>query len=162
MYVLQPTSIAGSVTNGSLTPGAVNPLRISVFKFSWTNAIVVALSGTTGNILACTLPAKTLVRKATIVITGQAAGITALTVSLGRTATAYIDYAVAKSAKAAVNTVYGQTIADVGTNLSAILGDLPSLTATTDVNLQFVSAVENLSNVTGSSGDVILETELIP
>lgn len=125
--------------------------------------MVTALGGvTTGNLLVCTLPAKTVVRKATIVITGQAASVTALTVSLGRVGTAFIDYLVASNAKAAANTIYGDAIAEVGTGLSAILGDLPSLSATTDVNLQFVSAVENLSAVTGSAGEIHLETVLLP
>lgn len=162
MLLVQPTSAVGSVTNGGLTQGEVSALRTIIRKFSWTNAMVAALSGTSGNILVCTLPAKTLVLKATVVLTGQASGVTALTFSIGRTATAYTDYVVAKSAKATVSTVYGQAITDVGTNLSAILGDLPSVTNSTDVNIQFVSSIENLSNVTGSSGDIYLETMQLP
>lgn len=153
---------AGALTNGGITRSVSSQVRRVIHKFSWTNAMVAALAGTTGNLLVATLPAKTVVAKAIIVITGQAASLTGLTVSLGRVATGYIDYVVAKNAKAAANTIYGQAIADVGTGLSAILGDLPSLSATTDVNLQFVSSVEDLSNVTGSSGDVILETILYP
>ncbi len=163
MRIEQPLALSASaLTAGTLNNGVQSSIRRAVSKFSWTNAMVAALSGTSGNLLVCTLPAKTVVNKAVVVITGQAAGTTTLTLSLGRVATGYIDYVVAKSAKAAANTIYGQVIGDVGTGLSAILGDLPSLSATTDVNLQFVSSIENLSNVTGSAGDVILETTLLP
>lgn len=165
MRIEQPigaTYPAGALTNGNITRVISAEIRRVVHKFSWTNAMVAALSGTTGNLLVCTLPAKTVVTKALIVITGQAASLTALTVSLGRVSAGYIDYLVASSAKAAANTIYGDAIAEVGTGLSAILGDLPSLTTTTDVNLQFVSAIENLSTVTASAGDVILETVLYP
>lgn len=124
--------------------------------------MVAALAGASGNLLVCTLPAKTVVKKALVIITGQAAGLTALTVSLGRTATTYLDYIVASNAKAAANTIYGDAIAEVGTSLADAIGDLPSITGTTPVNLQFVSSVEDLSNVTGSAGDVILETILYP
>lgn len=154
---------AGAVTAGTLTVANSAQMRTFLHKFSWTNAMVAALgAATTGNITVCTLPAKTVVRKATIVITGQAGTLTGLTVSLGRVATAYIDYIVASNAKATANTVYGDTIAEVGTGLSAILGDLPSLSGTTAVNLQFISAVEDLSNVTGSAGDIYLETQILP
>lgn len=163
MRVEQPVSLAvPPPAVGALVSGPQGALLRSVSKYSWTNALVAGLSGTTGNLTVATLPAKTVVNKATLVITGQAAGVTALTVSVGRTATAYVDYLVAKSAKAAANTVYGQVIGDVGTSLSAILGDLPSVAGATAVVLQFVSAVENLSAVTGSSGDVYLETTTYP
>lgn len=162
MQTIQPITLTTSApTAGTLTQASIGKLGIVLNKYSWTNAMVAAFSGTMGNLLVCTLPAKTLVKSARIVITGQAAGITALTCSLGRTGTAYIDYLVAKSAKAVANTIYGSIIGDIGTNLSAILGDLPSITATTDINLQFVSSIENLSNVTGSSGDIYLETILL-
>lgn len=162
MRIEQPTSAVGSVTAGALTVGDVSALRFITRKFSWTNAMVAGLTGTTDNLAVCTLPAKTVVTRAIIVITGQAATLTAVTVSLGRVATAYIDYVVASNAKAAANTIYGDAIAEVGAGLSAILGDLPSLTGTTVVNLQFVSSVEDLSTITASSGYVILQTVLLP
>ena len=152
----------GALTNGAITRNASAQVRSVYHKFSWTNANVAGLTGTTGNLVVGTLPAKTLVKSALIIITGQAAGVTALTVSLGRTASAYIDYLVASDAKAVANTVYGDTFTDLGANLSELIGDLPSVTGTTAVNLQFVSAIEDLSTVTGSTGEIILETVLLP
>lgn len=153
---------AAGLTAGTLTVGANGYVNDTISKFSWTNAMVAALSGTTGNLLVCTLPAKTIVKQAWIILTAQAGTLTGLTVSLGKTATAYIDYLIASSAKAAVNTIYGDAIGEVGAGLSAILGSIGSLTTTTDVNLQFISAIENLSTVTTCAGDVYLLTTTLP
>lgn len=149
------------LTAGTLTPDAANNTpRITLQKFSWTNAMVVALgAGLIGDITVATLPAKTIVHKAVIVITGQAAGPTTLTLALGRTGALYIDYIVAKTAKAAANTIYGEAFADLGTNLSALVADLPSLTTTTDIKLHFIATVANLDQTTASTGDVYLWTE---
>lgn len=153
-----------TVSNYVLTAGTLgNPVSSQIgsviHKFTWTNAQVVALGAVlTGSISVCTLPANTMVKKAFIVITGQGAGPATFTVSMGRTGAAFADYIVAKDAKAAANTIYGQSVADLGTNLSALTGDLPSLSGTTTVNIQFIATVSNLSLVTGSSGNVYLET----
>ncbi len=161
--VLGNNTVSGTtVTAGTLTRTVSGALQRSYHKFTWTNANITALSGTVNNIKVCTLPAKTRVERALIIITGQEGTLTGLTVSLGRVGTAYIDYVVASSAKAAANTVYGDGAAEVGTGLSAILGDLPSITGTTDVYVQFLSAVENLSNATGSTGEIHLETVQMP
>lgn len=161
MIVEQPTpSITlSSVTAGGLTSGVNGTLLDGWQKFSWVNADVVALGAAlTGNMTVCTLPAKTVVLKAIVVITGQAAGPATLTLALGRTSALYIDYIVAKDAKATVNTVYGETFADLGTNLSALVGDLPSVTATTDVKLHWIATVANLDQTTASAGDIYLNT----
>lgn len=165
MKIEQPITnayAAGVLTAGTLTRSVSSELRSAIHKFSWTNAMVAALSGTTNNLTVCTLPAKTIVKKAVVIITGQAATLTAVTVSLGRVSAGFIDYIVASNAKAAASTIYGDAIGEVGTGLSAILGDIPSLSGTTDVKLQFVSAIEDLSTITASAGDVILETVLYP
>lgn len=163
MQTTQPFAATGGVTAGTLARGPISQLSTSLQKFSWTNADVVALGGvTTGSITVCTLPAKTIVTKATIILTGAATNVTALTVSLGRTSAAFIDYVVASNAKSVANTVYGQAFANLGANLSALVGDLPSVTATTDVKLQFVSSIENLSTVLTSAGDIFLETTQLP
>lgn len=156
-------TIAGqSLTPGTAVPGAQAITGATISKFSWTNAQIVALGAVlSGNIALCTLPAKTLVRRAIIIITGQAAGTTTLTVSMGRTAAAFTDYVTAQNAKAAANTAYFAAAVN-GANLTTYDGDLPSVTATTLVNLQFVSTVSNLSAVTGSSGDCYIETVVLP
>ena len=129
-------------------------------KYTWSNALVAALPSTTGNIKVCTLPARTKVTDVLIRLDGAAAGITALTVSLGRTSAAYIDYIVASNAKSAANTLYGAASGSRGTNLTGY--DLPSITAAVDVYLQFISAVEDLSTATGSSGTIWIETATLP
>lgn len=150
-------------TDGTMTHSLNGTLMTGWHKFSWTNAMVVALGAAlTGDITVCTLAAKTIVQKAIIVITGQGAGTTTLTVALGKTSPLYIDYVVASDAKVAANTVYGQAFAEVGTNLSALVGNLPSLTATTAVKAHFIATVATLDQVTGSSGDIYLELVTLP
>lgn len=127
---------------------------------TWTNAQVAALSGTAGDIAWGTLPAKTEVRDVKVIITGAAVGPTTVTVSVGRTSASYIDYTVASDAKAAANTVYGDTSGERGTNLTGY--DLPSYTGTTLINAHFISTVANLSTTTGSTGVVCITTDKLP
>lgn len=129
-------------------------------SYSWTNAQVIALPTTAGDITMVTLPAKTVVKNAYVVITGAAVGPATVTVACGRVATGYIDYIVVSDAKAAANTVYGDASGERGTNLVGY--DLPSYTGTTVVNCHFISTVANLSTVTGSTGKLVLETSLVP
>ena len=136
-------------------------IRTGVYKRAWTNAEVTAFGGVlTGDLKVATLPAKTIIRNAYVVIDSQAAGTTTLTAAMGRTGAAYIDYIVASNAKVAANTVYGDAVAERGTNLTGY--DLPSYTADVDVYVQFVSTVENLSAVTSCTGTVYLLTETLP
>lgn len=152
---------AAALTAGTMTAGNATRVRTTWHAFTWTNAMVAALGASlTGDIKVCTLPAKTIVTNAYIVITGQAAGTATLTVALGRTAASYIDYLTAQTAQAAANTVYGDASGERGTNLVSY--DLPSFTGTTDVFTHWVSTVQNLSAVTGSAGTVYLQTELLP
>lgn len=151
------------LTAGTMTPEQTPQAQIrdTTSSFTWTNAQVVALGAAlTGDITVATLPAKTVVNNAYVVITGQGAGTATLTVACGRTGAAYIDYIVASDAKAAANTVYGDASAERGTNL--VMYDLPSYTATTDVKCHFISTVQNLDQTTGSTGRVILTTTLAP
>jgi len=116
-----------------------------------------------GDLKVATLPAKTVVRNAYLVIDSQASGTTTLTASLGRTSTAYIDYIVASNAKVAANTVYGDaTTVERGTNLTG--WDLPSYTVAVDIYLQFVAtdASKKLEDVLGCTGTIFLLTETLP
>ena len=99
-----------------------------------------------------------------LVITGQAAGPTTVTVSCGDAigGTPFINYTVALDAKVAANTVYGDAVAERGTSLDVEFYYLPSYTATTLVTCHFISTGANLSTVTGSTGRVILETATLP
>lgn len=157
---------AGSTgyTTNTVTAGTANmifagALQKTVQKFSITNAMVVALgAGLSGNISLCTLPAKTRVENCYIVVTSPAVGPATVTVSVGRTAAAYIDYIVASDAKTAAT--YGDVSGERGTNL--VLYDVPSFSATTLVNVQMVSTGANLNTVTGFAAEVYLETVQLP
>lgn len=154
-------SQASALTAGTMAAGVTYALRYATSSFTWTNAQVTALgAGLTGDITVCTLPAKTIVVNAYVVVTAQAAGTTTLTGALGRVAAGYIDYIVASNLKVAANTVYGDASAERGTGLVGY--DLGSYTATTAVKVHFISTVENLDQVTTCTGTVILVTALLP
>jgi hypothetical protein len=170
-YASGTVSIAGSfplglsgldITNGTMTRELAAGVKTVLTSFTWTNAMVTALATTAGDIKVATLPAKTMVQGAIVVITGAAVGPTTVTVACGRTSATYIDYVVASDAKAAANTIYGDANAEKGTGLASSALDIPSYTATTDVFCHFVSTGANLSTVTGSTGRVILMTTLLP
>lgn len=130
-------------------------------SYTWTNAMVAALGATTtGNITVATMPAKTILKNAYVVLTGAGAGVTTLTVSVGRTSTDYVDYIVASDAKAAAPAIYGNASGERGTNLTGY--DWPSYSATTAIVAQFISSGANLSAVTGCTGVVYLETSIVP
>lgn len=136
-------------------------VRKVIHRFDVTNAMVVALGASlTGDIKICTLPAGTVVTNAYIVIDSPDTSANALTVSLGRTGAAYVDYIVASDAKGAANTVYGDASGERGTNLT--MYDLPSVTAATDVYSHFVKTTTNLNTVTGLAYHVYLETMILP
>lgn len=151
-----------SLTTGTMTLLGGGYLTNATSKYAWTNAMVAALGAvTTGNIKVCTLPARVVVKNVHIVINTAGGTVTTLTVSLGVTGAAYADMLVAKDAKAAANTVYGNVTADRGAvNLSGYY--MPSFTGTTDVYAQFVSTGGNLSTTTTSTGTVYLETATLP
>jgi hypothetical protein len=157
-----------SLTAGTMTNTNFGSLRDHWVKGLWTNAMVAALGGTAGDISFATLPANTVVERALVRITGQAAGVSTLTVACGRTGASYIDYIVASDAKAAVSTVYGDNPAgtETGTFLfdatAKWVTDYPSWTGTTVVNCHFISTGGNLSAVTGSSGSVYLQVAVLP
>lgn len=145
------------LTAATMTDNGSGILHHAVNKYSWTNAMVAGLGAvTSGNVKVCTLPAKTVVKRCYIVITGSGAGTTTLTASLGRTGTDYDDYLKAGDAQAAPNTIYGDDTGDIGTKFTG--HDMPSYTATTDIYVQFKSSGGNLSAVTDSTGVVLLET----
>jgi hypothetical protein len=155
------TLIDNQLTTATMTSGGSGQVKHSTHEYNWTNAMVVALGATTsGNISVVTLPAKTIVTNAYVVISTACAGPATLTVSLGRVAANYDDYIVASDATAAANTIYGDASAERGTGLTGY--DLPSYTGTTTLNARFVSTGGNLSTVTTCTGSVLLETALLP
>lgn len=157
--------VPGTMTINTDTGGAAMSGRVrSVWnEFAWTNAMVVASAPTllTGNVLVCTLPKKTVIKNAYIVIDSAATVLTTLTVSLGRTGAAYEDLLAAADAKAVAGTLYGGAALERG----ALLGfDLPSLTATTAIYAQFIGthATKKLADLLTCTGRVILETAALP
>ena len=157
--------IASTAITAVGTAAANGYIRTGIYKRAWTNAEVVALDTgglLTVNLKVATLPAKTIVRNAYVVIGTQAAGVTTLMVSLGRVATAYIDYIVASNAEVAANTVYGDDTVERGGGLTGY--DMPSYTSTADVYLQFVAtdAAKHIADVTTCSGTLYILTETLP
>lgn len=144
-----------------VTRGEVHQSSIQWLKLEWTNADVTACGAVTScNILVGTLPARARSLTAVMRVSGAAVGPTTVTASVGRTASTYLDYIVASNAKAAAT--YGDSLAEQGTALQNIVGDVPSMVSTTVVNVQFVSTGANLSTVTGSAGTVWVRFEVIP
>lgn len=167
-YVPSSTLALTSATMNASVP----TYRTQTSSFAWTNAMVTALGASlTGDINAATLPAKTRVESALIVIDTAAGGVTTLTVSCGDAigGTPFTNYILPSDAKAAANTVYGDSIS--GSETGASLFDattkwrhnyVPSYTATTLVTCHFISTGTNLNTVTTSTGRLILTTTLLP
>jgi hypothetical protein len=85
-YSASATTINGTIINpsqkltaASLTMVSTGEIRNSISKFEWTNDMIVSLgANTTGSLTVCTLPPKTAIKNAIIVITGSATNITTL------------------------------------------------------------------------------------
>lgn len=153
---------AGALTAGTLTMAQTQPeVRGGWNKFSWTNAMVVALGAGT-DITVCTLPAKSVVKRALVVIGTAATQAAALTVSVGRVGTDYIDYVVASDAKGAANTIYGDAAAEQGAGLKSDVVDIPSWTATTAVKAQFLIGSGTNADVLTSTGSIYLYVDILP
>lgn len=151
----------GVLTSGTLTVGNASQVRSVTHSFDWTNAMITALGAVgAGDLAVCTLPAKTIVLNAYVILLTPDSSANALTVALGRVGASYIDYIVASDAKAGSNIVYGDVSGERGTNLTGY--DLPSYTATTVVNLHFIKTSTLLNTVTGCTGRVIIQTALVP
>lgn len=148
------------LTSATMTRGVAQSPPLTT-AFAWTNAMVTALGAVTaGDVSVGTLPAKTVITNAYVVIGTSAGTVAVLNVSVGRTGANYDDYVVDSDAKAAANTVYGDAVGERGTNLTGY--DLPSYTATTTVNAHFDAGAENLSTVTTSTGTVFVTYYLLP
>lgn len=152
------------LTSSTMTPTIVSEARTVTHSYAWTNAMVAALAGTAGDITVATLPAKTQINNAYVVIDGAAAGPATVTVSCGDAiaGTPFINYIVPSDAKAAANTVYGDAVAERGTSIDVEFYYLPAYAATTLVTCHYISSGANLSTVTGSAGRLVLTTTLLP
>lgn len=64
---------------GTMVETNKGEVRTVVHRYDWTNAMIVALGAVTaGDIAACTLPAKTVVTNAYVIITGPDTSVNAL------------------------------------------------------------------------------------
>ncbi len=124
-------------------------------RFDWTNAMIVALTGTKDKIKVCTIAANTLIFDATLQPDTLAAGVTALTAAVGYTATAYAELVQAADLKQNTNpVVYGDSNGHKrGTALASASA---GASGTTDIYVQFDAGSDNLSSVTGSTGHIEL------
>lgn len=131
-------------------------------RLTWVNSDIVACGAvTTCNIPLGDVPARGKLVFAFVRVTGACVGPTTVTVSLGRTAAGYIDWVVASNAKA--TGVYGDVSGERGTNQTdPFFVDVPSLSATTTVNLQFVSSGGNLNAATACAGEAIAQYQRVP
>jgi hypothetical protein len=146
---------------GTMTPVFAGSLVSTWVRFDWTNAMVVALGAVTaGDIAVCTLPPNVVVENALVIIRSAETSANALTVAVGKTAAAYVDYLTAQDAKAAANTIYGKLAAERGTSL--VGSDIPSLTANTLINAHFIKTTTNLNTCTLSAGSVYLKLLNLP
>lgn len=136
------------------------------FVATWSVANVTGLGAVAdGTLVAATLPAKTYVRNAYLIIrtpddTGES-GLSTLTASLGRTGAAYEDIIAAASVTdVGANTIYGNVSGERGANLTGY--DFSSFTATTSVVLRFVATGGTLNAVATNSGTVVIDYMVIP
>jgi hypothetical protein len=150
------------LTAGTLTEVTKGLVGKAAHTYAWTNAMVTALGAVTdGNFTAFTLPAKTVVVNAYIVVDGNATGVTTLNVCLGRAGGGlFDDYLLQANVRVAAGTMYGGNAGERGTNMSGY--DLPSMTGTTAVKLRFVSTGGQLNAVANSAGRVIIITQTLP
>lgn len=152
---------AQTLTAGGLASGGFAPANY-LSKYTWTNAMIVALGGVlTGDLTIATFPAGTVLKRLWMVVNTSAGGVTTLTGSIGKTAAAYADYFLTKDLKAAANTVYGQVVGDYAAALALYCGDMPSFTATTAIKLHLIATGANLSAVTTSTGSIYMETTIL-
>lgn len=149
------------LTSSTMTAEIQGQVRSVYHSYTWTNAMITALGATgSGDVNVAILPAKTVVENVYVVILTPDSSANALTVACGRTGALFVDYIVASDAKAVSGTVYGDSGAERGTNLTGF--DLPNYAGTTTVTCHFIKTTTNLNTVTGSSGRVIIKTSLVP
>lgn len=150
-------------TAGGLTMSSKISSLIT-YRFDWTNAMIVALTGTKDKIKVCTLLAGTIIKEGALIVDTAATNVSALTGAVGYTASNYNEIiGINQNLKATANTVYGKaTASGRGNNLSSgstgtyQMFDVPSLVATTDLYIQFDAGSDNLSSVLTCSGHVLI------
>jgi hypothetical protein len=163
-----PTDYLAADATFKPIPAPVIPADIPIIqKLSWTNAQIVALGHITGpaEITLITLPPRTAVANAWIVITGQAAGTGVCTATVGYNSP-FTDYLKSFNLQGPPNSFGGNVFASRGTRLDPttapkVYNDIPSLTGSTAIKMSF-TVDTFLDQVTGSSGDVFLQTYVLP
>lgn len=152
--------VAGVPTPGILTSSGGDKSISSplMTKFSWSNADVAGFGAVqSGNLPIATLPARSYVTRAFVVLGTQASGVTTLTASVGVQGPDYLDLIMSSSSFDALQAP--------GTLLGAFTDAvLPSLSDPTVVYMQFktTTGAETLDAVLGSSGEIFLEVMVLP
>jgi hypothetical protein len=128
------------------------------YRFSWTNADIQSLGAVAaGDLLVNTLRPGLIVLRAALMITSQATGPATLTASLGRTGPNYNDWIVQRNLMVAPPAGYGLNLADLGTRMSDLLGDVPSLVNPTPFYMHLIATGGNLNTVQNCTGYAYLE-----
>lgn len=139
---------------GNLSEIATGEARTVWQRYDWNNSNIANLGAvTSANVKICTLPARTIVTNAVMILTTGASGALTIAASIGSIGPNYTNLLGSSSLKAADGTVYG---------LPPASADLLALSVPTDVYLRVVSTVGNLNITTGSSGTIYLETAVLP
>jgi hypothetical protein len=148
---------------GTMTNVMKGECRTVWHRYTWTNDMAK-----TGDVTVATLPAKTRVLHAYIVITTAATNMGAATVTATLGTDAEFDnLLVAGDLLATANTVYGKADAEMGASMPPTLnvGFLPSWTATTAVKVRFATdgaGGKTLADLLTCTGSVYLLTETLP
>ena len=130
-----------------------------LLKYTWTNATITAgAGGTTLDATVGTLPAKSQLLSAYVIVDGQATfAAGTLKAGLGVAGATYVDWIVSSDIKAAAGTVYGDAAAERGTDMA-----IKFYTTAQTVKSQFIAGAGDLANVTGSSGTIYVTYMVFP
>ena len=131
--------------------GTTGSYGLNFITYSWTNSTITAgAGGTSIDVTLGTIPAKSQILTAYAVVDTQATfAAGTLTVSVGRTGTAYADFLAVGDLKAAAGTIYGNAAAERATDAAIIY-----LASATALKAQFLAGAGDLANVTGSTGTI--------
>lgn len=149
-----PGPLAPCVASASTTAPTYGLL-----KYTWTNATITAgAGGTTLDATVGTLPAKSQLLSAYVIVDGQATfAAGTLKAGLGVAGTTYVDWIVSSDIKAAAGTVYGDAAAERGTDMA-----IKFYATAQTVKTQFIAGTGDLANVTGSSGTIYVTYMVFP
>lgn len=153
----------GTTTNGDLIQGSTQFMSTKITKYTFNSAIINTLGATpTGALKITTIPANTIVKDITIVITGQEAtianflNITIPILGMPQSPSSISCNLVNGDNS---NNIYGHSNNTIATETVLHGGYIPSTSASTDININFDGIAENLNTSTECSGDIYITTQ---